>query len=148
MGTHAYTTGCGFLTPEPTCDSPTPQEDTRGRICDYSACYCDAPTVRSSSGACIALSECANEPKNQTVQGITAPKRVVKPIADTEPAKEDEILLITIPMKSLLKPEEVQITMMKAERASEEKSLGLPVSRPGNCIYVNGLCEYILNISS
>ncbi|CAH0731349.1 unnamed protein product, partial [Brenthis ino] len=62
-GTHGYSTGCGYLTPEPTCENPEPQEDTRGKICDYSACYCDAPTVRDTvSKKCVPLEEC---PKNE-----------------------------------------------------------------------------------
>uniref|UniRef100_A0A2A4K1F8 TIL domain-containing protein n=1 Tax=Heliothis virescens TaxID=7102 RepID=A0A2A4K1F8_HELVI len=57
-GTHAYTTGCGQKTPEATCDNPTPETE-EGIICDYSACYCDQPTVRdTASGKCVHLDKC------------------------------------------------------------------------------------------
>ncbi|XP_021198121.3 serine protease inhibitor 3 isoform X1 [Helicoverpa armigera] len=57
-GTHAYTTGCGPKTPEATCDNPTPQAE-KAIICDYSACYCDPPTVRdTASGKCVRREEC------------------------------------------------------------------------------------------
>ncbi|XP_050355090.1 uncharacterized protein LOC126776537 [Nymphalis io] len=59
VGTHAYTTGCGALTPEATCDNPNPVADNRAAICDYSACYCDPPTVRdTTSGKCVKQEDC------------------------------------------------------------------------------------------
>ncbi|XP_032522652.1 uncharacterized protein LOC116774109 [Danaus plexippus] len=59
VGTHAYTTGCGYLTPEATCENPKPTTDMRARICDYSACYCDPPTVRNKvNNKCVPLEEC------------------------------------------------------------------------------------------
>ncbi|XP_026331481.1 uncharacterized protein LOC113238853 [Hyposmocoma kahamanoa] len=58
-GTHGYSVGCGHLTPEATCQNPEPKEDTRGQICDYSACYCDAPTVRdTTTNKCVPLEDC------------------------------------------------------------------------------------------
>ncbi|KAH9642566.1 hypothetical protein HF086_011159 [Spodoptera exigua] len=58
VGTHAYTTGCGPLIPEPTCDEPSPVAG-KGMICDYSSCYCDVPTVRDTvSGKCVPLDQC------------------------------------------------------------------------------------------
>ncbi|XP_045779516.1 uncharacterized protein LOC123877045 isoform X2 [Maniola jurtina] len=58
-GTHAYAIGCGHMTPEATCDNPNPVADTRGMICDYSACYCDPPTVRdTATNKCVPLEEC------------------------------------------------------------------------------------------
>ncbi|XP_013165989.1 PREDICTED: uncharacterized protein LOC106116645 [Papilio xuthus] len=61
LGTHAYTTGCGHLTPEPTCAEPHPKP-RRGRICDYSACYCDPPTVRDpKTKKCVQLHECNHD---------------------------------------------------------------------------------------
>ncbi|KAF9794891.1 hypothetical protein SFRURICE_005126 [Spodoptera frugiperda] len=58
VGTRAYTTGCGPLVPEPTCDEPNPVAG-EGLICDYSACYCEAPTVRDTvSGKCVNLDQC------------------------------------------------------------------------------------------
>ncbi|KAJ8711945.1 hypothetical protein PYW08_008899 [Mythimna loreyi] len=57
-GTHSYSTGCGPLTPEATCEEPNPVEG-KGLICDYSACHCDSPTVRDSvSGKCVKVEEC------------------------------------------------------------------------------------------
>ncbi|GBP04534.1 hypothetical protein EVAR_3900_1 [Eumeta japonica] len=57
-GTHAYSTGCGPRTPEATCDNPEPQPEP-GALCDYSACYCDAPTVRDgASGKCVPPHHC------------------------------------------------------------------------------------------
>ncbi|CAK1545418.1 unnamed protein product [Leptosia nina] len=57
-GTRAYTTGCGPLKPEPTCEEPDPVEG-KGIICDYSACYCEPPTVRhADSGKCMLIEEC------------------------------------------------------------------------------------------
>ncbi|CAH2237077.1 jg17252 [Pararge aegeria aegeria] len=62
VGTHAYTTGCGFKQPEATCANPKPELDTRGKICDYSACYCDEPTVRdTATGKCVPLEECTKK---------------------------------------------------------------------------------------
>ncbi|CAF4880862.1 unnamed protein product [Pieris macdunnoughi] len=58
VGTRAYTTGCGKLMPEPTCDVPDPEEG-QGNVCDYSACYCESPTVRHKpSGKCMLLEDC------------------------------------------------------------------------------------------
>ncbi|CAH2095623.1 unnamed protein product [Euphydryas editha] len=59
-GTYSYTTGCGALTPEATCADPNPKPDTDGgSICDYSACYCNPPTVRHpESNKCVPLEEC------------------------------------------------------------------------------------------
>nr|XP_021198120.2 uncharacterized protein LOC110381997 [Helicoverpa armigera] len=61
-GTYSYTSNCDqMMIPEPTCDTPTPQEEEAP--CDYSACYCKAPTVRdTSSGKCVPLEQC---PKKQ-----------------------------------------------------------------------------------
>ncbi|CAB3233129.1 unnamed protein product [Arctia plantaginis] len=57
-GTHAYATACGKKTPEATCDEPNPKPETAD-ICDYSACYCDEPTVRdTASGKCVTLDKC------------------------------------------------------------------------------------------
>ncbi|KAJ8709385.1 hypothetical protein PYW07_009211 [Mythimna separata] len=57
-GTHAYAVGCAAVTPEPTCDEPNPVEG-KGILCDYSSCYCDAPTVRDSvSGKCVKVEDC------------------------------------------------------------------------------------------
>ncbi|XP_028158998.1 uncharacterized protein LOC135081790 [Ostrinia nubilalis] len=57
-GTHAYALGCGHKTPEPTCEEPKPVEE-KGILCDYSACYCDPPTVRDTvSGKCVELEKC------------------------------------------------------------------------------------------
>ncbi|XP_026745108.1 uncharacterized protein LOC113506459 [Trichoplusia ni] len=61
VGTHAYTTGCGFKTPEPTCAEPNPQPETH-KICDYSACYCDEGTVRDPvTKQCVALENCTKQ---------------------------------------------------------------------------------------
>ncbi|KAM3962111.1 uncharacterized protein ACR2FA_003798 [Aphomia sociella] len=61
-GTHSYTTGCGYLTPEATCDNPNPVKETRGMICDFSACYCDPPTVRDTkTKKCVPLDECSKD---------------------------------------------------------------------------------------
>ncbi|XP_075984580.1 uncharacterized protein LOC142982119 [Anticarsia gemmatalis] len=58
VGTHAYATGCGQKTPEATCEQPNPVKE-EGIICDYSACYCDPPTVRDSiSGKCVPIEQC------------------------------------------------------------------------------------------
>ncbi|XP_026749490.1 uncharacterized protein LOC113510237 [Galleria mellonella] len=59
-GTHGYAVGCDFITPEPTCEEPKPVKDTRaGLICDFSACYCDPPTVRDTkTKKCVPLEEC------------------------------------------------------------------------------------------
>ncbi|XP_023943428.2 uncharacterized protein LOC112049671 [Bicyclus anynana] len=57
-GTYSYNTGCGPMTPEPTCENPHPVA-TRYAICDYSACYCKPPTVRdTSSKKCVLLERC------------------------------------------------------------------------------------------
>ncbi|KAL0868235.1 hypothetical protein ABMA27_007768 [Loxostege sticticalis] len=57
-GTHAYTTGCSPKTPEPTCAEPNPVAEKHA-ICDYSACYCDPPTVRDTvSNKCVPLDKC------------------------------------------------------------------------------------------
>ncbi|CAH0731351.1 unnamed protein product, partial [Brenthis ino] len=62
-GTHAYATGCEVLTPEPTCENPEPKEDSDEMICDFTACYCNAPTVRDTvSNKCVPLEDC---PKSQ-----------------------------------------------------------------------------------
>ncbi|XP_075984708.1 uncharacterized protein LOC142982198 [Anticarsia gemmatalis] len=60
-GTHAYGSACPQPTkPEPTCEDPHPKEINPG-YCDYSACYCDAPTVRDTiSGKCVLLENCPN----------------------------------------------------------------------------------------
>ncbi|KPJ15533.1 hypothetical protein RR48_09462 [Papilio machaon] len=61
VGTHAYTTGCSHLTPEPTCAEPRPKP-RKGRICDYSACYCDPPTVRDTKTMkCVQVHECDHD---------------------------------------------------------------------------------------
>ncbi|KAG6445545.1 uncharacterized protein LOC115440516 [Manduca sexta] len=58
-GTHAYTTGCSKKTPEPTCEEPNPVEED-AIICDYSACYCDAPNVRDTkTNKCVPLDQCS-----------------------------------------------------------------------------------------
>ncbi|CAG4985579.1 unnamed protein product [Colias eurytheme] len=58
VGTHAYTTGCGTLQPEPTCDDLSPVAG-KGIICDFTACYCDPPTVKDKkSGKCVPVEEC------------------------------------------------------------------------------------------
>nr|XP_034835728.1 uncharacterized protein LOC117992178 [Maniola hyperantus] len=58
-GTHDYTTGCGYVTPEATCDNPNPVTDTSGKVCDYTACYCDSPTVRdTATDKCVRLEDC------------------------------------------------------------------------------------------
>ncbi|CAG9568356.1 unnamed protein product [Danaus chrysippus] len=58
-GTHAYTIGCGYLEPEPTCEDPHPSIDQGILICDFMACYCDSPTVRNKLiGKCVPLDEC------------------------------------------------------------------------------------------
>ncbi|OWR48384.1 putative protease inhibitor 4 [Danaus plexippus plexippus] len=75
VGTHAYTTGCGYLTPEATCENPKPTTDMRARICDYSACYCDPPTVRNKvNNKCVPLEECPKEaetaaPRQEVTKG-------------------------------------------------------------------------------
>ncbi|KAI5645859.1 hypothetical protein NE865_02129 [Phthorimaea operculella] len=57
-GTHAYALGCGYRTPEPTCEEPHPEPET-SMLCDYSACYCDQPTVRdTASGRCVPPDQC------------------------------------------------------------------------------------------
>ncbi|KAJ8709386.1 hypothetical protein PYW07_009212 [Mythimna separata] len=57
-GTYSYGTGCGPLTPEPTCDEPNPVAG-RGNVCDFSACYCSPPTVREpNSRKCVKLEDC------------------------------------------------------------------------------------------
>ncbi|CAG5024882.1 unnamed protein product [Parnassius apollo] len=61
-GTQAYALGCGYLTKEATCKEPNPQPDTRGKICDFSACYCAPPTVRDPvTKKCVPLEECTRE---------------------------------------------------------------------------------------
>ncbi|KAJ8711948.1 hypothetical protein PYW08_008902 [Mythimna loreyi] len=66
-GTHSYTTGCGPLTPEATCDNPNPITG-RGDICDYSDCYCNAPTVRDTvSGKCVKLEDCPKKEESNKV---------------------------------------------------------------------------------
>ncbi|CAK1594148.1 unnamed protein product [Parnassius mnemosyne] len=61
-GTQAYTTGCDYLTKEATCDEPNPQPDTRGMICDFTACYCAPPTVRDTvTNKCVPLEECTKK---------------------------------------------------------------------------------------
>ncbi|CAG9130960.1 unnamed protein product [Plutella xylostella] len=56
-GTHAYAVGCATVMSEPTCAQPTPA--SRGLICDFSACYCDAPTVRhEGTDKCVKLEDC------------------------------------------------------------------------------------------
>ncbi|KAL4719611.1 hypothetical protein ACJJTC_018191 [Scirpophaga incertulas] len=58
VGTHSYNTGCSRKMPEATCDNPNPELE-EGILCDYSACYCDAPTVRdTASGKCVRLEDC------------------------------------------------------------------------------------------
>ncbi|RVE48509.1 hypothetical protein evm_006820 [Chilo suppressalis] len=57
-GTHAYAVGCARKTPEPSCDEPNPVKED-AIICDYSACYCDPPTVRDhASKKCVLLEDC------------------------------------------------------------------------------------------
>ncbi|CAG9793227.1 unnamed protein product [Diatraea saccharalis] len=57
-GTHAYAVGCAQKTPEATCEEPNPVKE-EAIICDYSACYCDPPTVRDTvSDKCVALEDC------------------------------------------------------------------------------------------
>ncbi|CAH2095622.1 unnamed protein product [Euphydryas editha] len=57
-GTYSYTTGCDVKTPEPTCADPNPKPE-EGIICDYTACYCNPPTVRHPvSNKCVPLEEC------------------------------------------------------------------------------------------
>ncbi|CAH2095625.1 unnamed protein product [Euphydryas editha] len=60
VGTHAYAIGCGVITPEATCANPNPKpENEKAFICDYSACYCNPPTVRHpESKKCVPLEEC------------------------------------------------------------------------------------------
>lgn len=61
-GTQAYTTGCGPLMPEATCEEPNPVIG-KGAICDYSSCHCVHPTVRDTeSKKCVKQEEC---PKKQ-----------------------------------------------------------------------------------
>ncbi|XP_034835729.1 uncharacterized protein [Maniola hyperantus] len=58
-GTHDYTTGCGPVSPEPTCDIPIPVVDTSSIVCDFSACYCNPPTVRdTTTDKCVRLEDC------------------------------------------------------------------------------------------
>nr|AAV91426.1 putative protease inhibitor 4 [Lonomia obliqua] len=58
VGTHGYATGCGRKMPEATCDAPNPVLE-EGIICDYSACYCDPPTVRDTvSNKCVSPNDC------------------------------------------------------------------------------------------
>lgn len=66
-GTHAYTTGCDYKMPEATCDNPNPVKETRGKICDFTACYCDPPTVRdTTTKKCVKLEDCPKkEPKEE-----------------------------------------------------------------------------------
>ncbi|XP_013195054.2 uncharacterized protein LOC106138449 [Amyelois transitella] len=57
-GTHAYSLGCGNKVPEPTCEEPNPVVE-KGLLCDYSACYCDPPTVRDTkNNVCVPLDKC------------------------------------------------------------------------------------------
>ncbi|KAJ2954905.1 hypothetical protein O0L34_g3228 [Tuta absoluta] len=57
-GTHAYALGCGYKTPEATCEVPHPEPET-AMLCDYSACYCDEPTVRdTTTGRCVPRDQC------------------------------------------------------------------------------------------
>ncbi|XP_011565174.3 uncharacterized protein LOC105394953 [Plutella xylostella] len=57
-GTHSYGSGCGPVMSEPTCEQPTPKVES-GNTCDFSACYCDAPTVRhKASKKCVKLKDC------------------------------------------------------------------------------------------
>ncbi|CAH2054104.1 unnamed protein product, partial [Iphiclides podalirius] len=59
-GTTAYVSNCDYMVPEATCDEPNPQPDLSGKLCDYSACYCEAPTVRDTkTNKCVALEECS-----------------------------------------------------------------------------------------
>ncbi|XP_041982847.1 uncharacterized protein LOC121735917 [Aricia agestis] len=59
VGTRAYTTGCGYLTPEATCEEPHPVTDQRGHVCDYSACYCEPGMVRHTpTKTCVKLEDC------------------------------------------------------------------------------------------
>lgn len=63
VGTHSYTTGCSPRTPEPTCEEPNPVAEDYD-ICDYSDCYCDAPTVRDTvSKKCVELEDCPKKEK-------------------------------------------------------------------------------------
>ncbi|XP_045779576.1 synaptic vesicle membrane protein VAT-1 homolog [Maniola jurtina] len=59
-GTHDYTTGCDYVTPEATCDNPNPVPDIdAGEVCDYTACYCNSPTVRdTTTNKCVRLEDC------------------------------------------------------------------------------------------
>ncbi|CAG9130958.1 unnamed protein product [Plutella xylostella] len=53
----SYAVGCATVMSEPTCAQPTPA--SRGLICDFSACYCDAPTVRhEGTDKCVRLEDC------------------------------------------------------------------------------------------
>ncbi|XP_045454729.1 uncharacterized protein LOC123664175 [Melitaea cinxia] len=74
VGTHAYTTGCGVKTPEPTCDEPNPKPDVDGGdICDYSDCYCDPPTVRHpETKKCVPLEECPKKSHRECEEGTHA----------------------------------------------------------------------------
>ncbi|XP_075984834.1 uncharacterized protein LOC142982294 [Anticarsia gemmatalis] len=59
-GTHSYTPN--YSSPwhwEPTCKEPNPQVQTSSQIFDYSACYCDPPTVRDqTTDTCVPLDKC------------------------------------------------------------------------------------------
>ncbi|VVC88196.1 unnamed protein product [Leptidea sinapis] len=69
VGTRAYTTGCSKLKPEPSCEDPNPPE-LPGNICDFSACYCEPPTLRNKlTKECVAPEKCPSpnqpEPKKK-----------------------------------------------------------------------------------
>ncbi|KPJ01282.1 hypothetical protein RR46_01417 [Papilio xuthus] len=58
-GTKAYVRDCDYAKPEATCDVPNPEVDLRGKICDYSQCYCEEPTVRDPiTKKCVKLEDC------------------------------------------------------------------------------------------
>ncbi|XP_045779575.1 UPF0329 protein ECU05_1680/ECU11_0050-like [Maniola jurtina] len=68
-GTHDFTTGCGYVTPEATCDNPNPVTDTSGEVCDYTACYCDSPTVRdTTTDKCVRLEDCPKKEEKKDVE--------------------------------------------------------------------------------
>ncbi|CAG9568355.1 unnamed protein product [Danaus chrysippus] len=92
VGTHAYTTGCGYLTPEATCENPNPATDMRARICDYSACYCDPPTVRNKvNNKCVPLEECPNLSLLDIITALLPLKgcRIISSVSHTIPCSSD-----------------------------------------------------------
>jgi hypothetical protein len=91
-GTHAYTTGCSQKMPEATCDVPNPVKE-KAIICDYSACYCNAPTVRDkTTGKCVPLDQCPKKKEEEVPEEVEGevPEEVEEEVGEEVEEEEEE----------------------------------------------------------